>query len=373
MTALLRLIEAIHLIACVLAFGGYVFAVLVLPRFFARETSAVAVLRGGGPVALRRWSAWIALASAVLWFLCQTANMSGLPFMQSLWPSILRTVLTQTGFGHLWIARLVLAALLCLLTVGRERGGGRAGAPLGLVLSGALLASLAGAGHAAAASIERSAQMAIYGAHLLAAGAWIGALPALALLARRAAHGEPAWRDLSLAATERFSMLGLIAVITLFVTGMVNAGRWLGPVTRIADTEYGRLLIAKLALFVAMLALAAYNSFWLTAKLDRAEAGAARKLGRCIAIEFGIGIVILILAASLATAPPGAAIAHPQAQACTAALSGATVCSTLKPSNSGWPSVSGLLVPASRWAMRKASERVQASNAASDSQIVCEA
>jgi putative copper resistance protein D len=311
MTLPLRLIEAIHLIACVLAFGGYVFAVLVLPRFFAGEGLALAVPRGRGAVALARWSAWIALASAVLWLLYHAASASGLPLAQSLRPPVLYAVLVQTGLGHLWIARLVLAALLCLLTVGREWGGGRAGAPLGLVLSGALLASLAGAGHAAAVSLERSAQVAIYGAHLLAAGAWVGALPPLAILGRRAVCGGAAWRDLSLTATERFSMLGLIAVIILFVTGMVNAGRWLGPVGRIADTEYGRLLIAKLVLFAAMLALAAYNRFWLTTRLERAEPGAARRLGRCVAVEFGVGIVILVLAASLAIATPGAAIAHP--------------------------------------------------------------
>jgi putative copper resistance protein D len=357
MTFPLRLVEAVHLIACGLAFGGYVFAVLVLPRFFAREALAVAMLQGRASVALARWSAWIALMSAVLWLLCQAVSTSGI----------------STGFGHLWIARLGIAALLCLLAVRREWGGGRSGAPLGLVLSGALLASLAGVGHAAAVPLERAVQMTIYGVHLLAAGAWIGALPPLALLARRAARGKPEWRDLALATTERFSMIGLTAVIALFVTGMVNAGRWLGPVTRIADTEYGRLLIAKLVLFAVMLMLATYNGFWLTARLERAEAGAARKLNRSVWVEFAVGAVILVLAASLATTLPGAAIAPPPAQARAAALSGVTVCSTPKPSNSGWPSVSGLLVPASRCAMRKASERVHASNAASDAQIVCEA
>jgi putative copper resistance protein D len=354
---LLRLLEAVHLIACALAFGGYVFAVLVLPGFFAREALAVAAVQSRASVALARGSAWVALASAIMWLLCRSAGAGGM----------------SAGFGPLWVARLGIAALLCLLTLGREWPGSRAGAPLGLVLSGALLSGLAGAGHAAAVPIERAIQMTIYGLHLLAAGAWIGALPPLALLALRGARDGTAWRDFALAATERFSMVGLTAVITLFVTGMVNAGRWLGPVTRIADTEYGRLLIAKLVLFAAMLALAAYNRFWLAARLERAEAGAARALGRNVWVEFAVGVGILVLAASLATVPPGAAAAQSPNQARAAALSGVTVCRTLKPSNSGWPSVSGLFVPASRWAWRNASERVHASNAASDAQIVCEA
>ena len=55
---------------------------------------------------------------------------------------------------------------------------------------------------------------------------------------------------------------------------------------------------------------------------------------------------------------------HPQAAAAGASLeaTGLTVCSTSKPSNSGWPRYIGLLPPAPAWARRNASEVVQASN-----------
>ena len=65
--------------------------------------------------------------------------------------------------------------------------------------------------------------------HLLAAGAWLGGLPALAMLfaaARRA--DDPAWRGLAVGATRRFSWLGIVCVAALLASGIINSWNLLG-------------------------------------------------------------------------------------------------------------------------------------------------
>src|SRR5262249_32401233 len=83
--------------------------------------------------------------------------------------------------------------------------------------------------------------------------------------ARAAAGGSEARgaRD----ATLRFSTLGLISVGLLIATGIVNGWILAGSVPALIGTDYGRLLLAKVALFLAMVAVAAVNRLRLTPRL----------------------------------------------------------------------------------------------------------
>ena len=80
--------------------------------------------------------------------------------------------------------------------------------------------------------------------HLLAAGAWLGGLPALALLlylGPRSATPNAA----AAAAPRRFSAFGVVCVGALLATGMINS--WI-PAERTARpdaTDYGRLSCSK--------------------------------------------------------------------------------------------------------------------------------
>jgi Copper resistance protein D len=58
-------------------------------------------------------------------------------------------------------------------------------------------------------------------------------------------------------ATLRFSAFGVVAVGTLLVTGLINAFYLVGSIPALVGTNYGRLLAAKVALFFAMVAVAA--------------------------------------------------------------------------------------------------------------------
>ena len=197
--------------------------------------------------------------------------------------------------------------------------GGR-GAWLGIVAlcSAVALGTLAWTGHGA---MDEAAMGWVHLAadilHLIASGAWVGALLGLILLVSRpAACVDAAHLGLTHRALHGFGTVGTVVVGTIVVTGLVNG--WMlvgiGNITALAATLYGQLLLAKLALFVAMLGLASLNRFRLTPAFERSMAasdhGAAlAALRTSLAVEMACVVAILGLVAWLGTlAPPASAM-----------------------------------------------------------------
>jgi putative copper resistance protein D len=117
-------------------------------------------------------------------------------------------------------------------------------------------------------------------------------------------------------ALHRFGTAGTAVVVTLFITGLINGWLILGPsgLVGIMSSFYGQILLAKLALFAAMLGLAALNRFRLTPSFavsigngDHFAALAALRWS--LAIETSWIVLVLGLVSWLGTlAPPGPAI-----------------------------------------------------------------
>src|SRR5205814_7753766 len=127
--------------------------------------------------------------------------------------------------------------------------------------------------------------------HVLAAAAWIGGLPALVLLLREVQRRPTVtWVCCAETAVRRFSILGIISVATLLVTGTINAWILVGSFEALLVTEYGRILTLKTVVFVVMLAFAGFNRFWLTPQLvsttkNQRQVEALRRLTRNSAID----------------------------------------------------------------------------------------
>ncbi|MFD6859313.1 CopD family protein [Rhodococcus sp. NPDC060090] len=129
-------------------------------------------------------------------------------------------------------------------------------------------------------------------AHVLAAALWLGVLTALALLVR----GRGAWARL----LPRYSELATKCVVVLGATGVVNAVVRLGSVSALVDSGYGRLVLAKIVLLVALLGLA-----WIWRRTWVPAAGTHRTTAdvslRNAVIEVSVMSVAFGLAAALAT------------------------------------------------------------------------
>jgi len=66
------------------------------------------------------------------------------------------------------------------------------------------------------------------------------------------------------AATRRFSVLGIASVGALVASGAINGWILVGTPTALVSSSYGRLLLAKVGIFLVMLSVAAVNRLILT-------------------------------------------------------------------------------------------------------------
>jgi putative copper export protein/mono/diheme cytochrome c family protein len=256
------------------------------------------------PVA--RWCVVASLASGVAWLAAEAAVMSGLPIEQAISPDVLGLVLGKTTFGRVWMLRfgLVIAAWALLLAMGRSPTE-----PRRLILAigaagvaGAYLAALAWAGHAAAGQgSDGDVEIVADVVHLLAAGAWLGALPGFVLMLAR-----PQAPHMAAQAARRFSTLGVLCVSALTLSGLASAWYRVGDVPALIGTDYGRLLLAKLALFAAMLAIALVNRGSLTTRLAGRDRIALSSFRRNVLLEIAAGIGVVSIVGVLGDTIPAA-------------------------------------------------------------------
>jgi len=293
-------IRAVHFAATVLVAGAVFFRLLVFEPALRMSDAAPSLA-----AAVRAWQArlmGLALAVAVVtgiaWLVRLAVDIRQESAAEVLADGTAWAMLVDTQFGHAWIARLVIAAILAAwIPVVLARAGDAPRwrwASLGLAAGFAGL--LAWAGHSGANPGGMGGlQVALDAVHLIAAGAWVGALvPLAALLALARPAAERGGGLLGVAAARRFSWLGVIGVGTLLATGLGNSLFLVGSVEALLDTGYGRLLVLKIALFVAMVAIAAVNRFRMVPRL--ADADAVQQLQRNSLAEalLGFGVVAVV-------------------------------------------------------------------------------
>jgi putative copper resistance protein D len=308
-------VRAVHFAATLLVAGVAFFKVFIAEPAFRKagaDTRVTAIVR----LWLRRM-AWTGFALAVLsgaaWLVVTAAAMSDEPLGDVISNGVLSTVLTQTTFGHDWLIRSVLACSLAAAFV--PFLAARTAKPVWLdavavILAAALAGTLAWAGHAAGGlGVEALVHPVADVLHLIAAAAWIGALPPLLVLLATVGDDDGSIA-LARTATVRFSTLGIFSVGTLVFTGIINTWYLVGSVQAMVETDYGRLLLEKIAIFVGLVILAAANRLWLTPQLlKQDDAGAIRgtlfQLRYHVALEVAAGACIILIVAVLGTMHPG--------------------------------------------------------------------
>jgi putative copper resistance protein D len=238
---------------------------------------------------------------AALSLLAQSASMNGVP-LAALDMAAVRMVVSETQWGHTIVVRIGLSAVALIAALGRS-GLTQFGILMGLGL--ATLASFAFTGHGAsddgAGGLVHLVSDMI---HSAAAGIWLGALAGFfVLLSRPQAVAEP-HRVALTKALASFAATGTAAVAVLVITGLTNSYFLIGVagLPKIFTSAYGDLLVLKLVLFVAMLAMAAINRYRLTPALEQAtdlgpRMAAIARLRRSVTLEALAGLAILGLVA----------------------------------------------------------------------------
>lgn len=200
--------------------------------------------------------------------------------------------MTQSIPGEVFLLRcILLAALAAMVWSSRTRATAW--------LAAASLLLIAATSHAAVASPQGMALIgaANDGLHLLTAGYWLGGLCVLLALL----GGRPSAPRLP-QAVAIFAEWGMIAVLLLVMTGILNAAMVLLGTPGHDAPLYLALLSVKIALALAMIVLALVNHFRLLPRLARP--GVAGQMRGRAKWELALGLAVVGLAGLLALLPP---------------------------------------------------------------------
>jgi copper resistance protein D len=310
----LAYVRAVHFAATIVAAGVVIFEVTVAAPAFA----AVAGTIDPEIRRLRRrwaWLAWASLAvaavSGAIWLALLAVGIYDAPIADVWRDGGVWTVASETRFGQISLMRVAAAALLAASLLMLKRAANpRPWCAGAVVLAIAVLIGPAWTGHAGATpGAAGEFPLAADALHLLAAGAWLGGLPPLAMLLATAwRQKEPRWATVTAIAVQRFSLLGVISVSTLLASGIANSWYEVGTLNNLFATSYGQLVLIKIGLFAAMIGLASVNRFYLTPRL--ATAGTVRRLYCTSLVETGLGFAAVAVVGFLGAMAPASHTHH---------------------------------------------------------------
>jgi copper transport protein len=253
---------------------------------------------------------WLALAGcAVLlavdtlaWIALTGVKVAGLGLGAVLRWSLARDVL-DTGFGRIWLLRVLLAlALAALALCAARRPSERWLVPIVLVAS-TIAVTPALSGHA---RVEGAIAVAADAVHVAAAGVWVGGLAFVALLLVEA--GGDRW-PLAGAVVPRFSRLALWSVVALVAAGVLSGFLEVRSWQALWHTTYGQLLLVKVALLTPLVALGAFNNRVSVPVLRSGGTTrpARRRFVRAVAAELVLMVAVVGVTAALVAEPPAKA------------------------------------------------------------------
>jgi copper transport protein len=258
---------------------------LAVPRSLDRR---IAVAAGLG--------ALVALHAGIVAFSLRAEDALQLPFGRFLYGDL--SPMAQTRFGVAFVTMtLVFALVLALVYVSWLLDRVEPLVPafaLAVVFAGGLSLS----GHDAVDPGSSWKSEVADWVHLSAASLWIGALATMAVLLW---SGAP---ELRKAAFLRFSRLATVLIALVLGAGVYLSIVRLPRVADLWESGYGRVLLVKLGLVALALLWGAFHHFLVRPALERAEGGSLARIGRSLAGESMVGMIVLLLAAILVDSRP---------------------------------------------------------------------
>ncbi len=269
-----------------LAIGGIVFLVFVLRRTGRESISPDS--------ACIRWIRRSAIALAVMQIAYVLAN------------SLILRESADISLSEVAGANFIIAGLIAIaaaFTIAILSGSRRSGHSTNLLIpAAAILASSVMTSHAMARLEYRVPLLALTALHQVATAAWLGGLPYLLISLRHAPSPDFA-RQLS----ARFSQLALLSVGALASAGLLLSFVYVGSFRAVYGTSYGAMVATKAVLFGLLLFLGALNYQIVRQGPAGSILSTLKRLGEA---EIGIGITVILTAASLTSLPPAVDLTH---------------------------------------------------------------
>lgn len=275
--------------------GATLFLLRVAPLYAGDSTPALQVARRTRR--LLRVACFL-IAVAAFWRLVQqSAAFADSP---AEWRSMVSLVLFRMSWGTGWgiqVAGLLFAVLSSGVAT-RRRG---ALVPLGV---GAMLLALSPSlmGHAIGAPRLVAEAVLADTVHVMAAGAWLGTLLAIAVAALP--PGITSARGTVMALLDRFSPIALVSALLIAATGLFAAWLHLETLGALWSSVYGRTLMLKLGILAGVAGTGAYN--WRIATPRLRASGDVQALRRSAFVELALAVALVGVTAVLVATPlPG--------------------------------------------------------------------
>ncbi|MFF9898614.1 copper resistance CopC/CopD family protein [Streptomyces longispororuber] len=246
--------------------------------------------RGAGVRPLQRLvvAGWLVLTGATLATLLLRAPYTGSGKLADAFDLAALGDVLQTKTGAALVSRLLLlaaAALFIAVLFGaydkREDPKEKRDLAFGLAVGGGVVAlgiaaTWALAEHAST-GVQAGLAMPVDVLHLVAVAVWLGGVGALLLCLYRAPLVD-AW------AVRRFSRVAFASVVVLAVTGLYQSWRQVGSWTALVETDYGQLLLVKVALVVVLVGIASVSRRW-TGRIAAEAGGLAPEAAAAAVVE----------------------------------------------------------------------------------------
>jgi len=223
----------------------------------------------------------------------------------------LKLVLFSTRFGSVWIVQEAISFLILLSLIFHHPLILRIGYKwflIGMITLSSLML-LIGSFKSHAAALEPVWPGLLGNSlHVLAAGSWFGALPALILLLRSSAQQNTTFSDHATIeqTLKRFSVLATLMVGVILFSGTFLGYQQVGRWGELFSTPYGIYLISKIVLFVLMLLVASIIRlrYMPRYKNNKPSPLITVAISKWVMLETFIGIALLAVASILKSTTP---------------------------------------------------------------------
>jgi putative copper export protein/methionine-rich copper-binding protein CopC len=287
------IVRTITFIALLALIGVVVFRWMILPRL--PNTDLRADVGSGLATAGLIAAATIVLASGARLSL-QSTMMSQMSHVG------LADLLRGTTWGQAWLLQCI-GGVIAIVAFALARSGRATGWGLSTLMVMILALAPALSGHAVASPRLTALAIGDDTLHVIGAGGWLGSLLCLAaigvptVLRSTAANRLKDVADL----VNAFSPVTLSFAVIVVVTGLVSAWLRLGALSPLWTSDYGRVLLVKLALLSGALATGAYN--WLRVRPSLGTETSTATLRKSATAELIIGLAVVVVTAILVAVP----------------------------------------------------------------------
>jgi copper transport protein len=240
------------------------------------------------------------LLANVLSLVVQAGKASGAEWVWP-WSETVGVLLSNTRFGSVWLARLLISAALVGLALQTDAVRWH-WLMFGLTLFALLTISL---NSHAASEVEPLWPVLADWVHLIAASVWVGGLVyfVFGLWATRALKADSRAKLIG-ELIPRFTRLALLSVGTLTLSGVYSAILRVGAWESLFNTAYGFTLVVKIAIALVMVLIGGANMLMIPRTLAQGGAG---QFQRNVSGEVYLGVLLMLSVAVLTNLPPARA------------------------------------------------------------------